>query len=673
MWVDEGEDFWHEPPSGFAVLPLWQRLGIFAAVALVGGVMVFAINDVGGSELFWLLFWLSVFVGWLALIVATAIGLFRLGKRKRTRGWWTLIIGLFLFMLLIPLLGVITAAVVVLAERRTKPVSTPHEPQPPEASESEGSFTSPILSAPAIPATADPIRSSAGLARALQVLFAFLIGVSALSIAARWVEYLIIDDPAAITFGDIQSSSDRIRMLSIGMLVLTITVAVVFISWTHRLYRNLPGLGWEPRFESGWAIGGWFVPILSLWRPKQVIDDIWRGSAAPPEVPREGASVPWLLHAWWTAFILAGLAQTSAASRSDATADELRTRVVELMGAQAVVIVAAILAFWVVTLVTRRQICAAERRTAQVVPPRGWSDNPKEPRGAHWAKAASLPALAIVLAVSATVLWVANLSEVAPASGTGDAVTTDDLRIGDCIDVPDEGKQFLSVAVKPCDDPHDAEIVDIVDAPVSMAFPGQERAQTGLDLCKPSIETYMGVPLIESALGIYVMSPSEMGWERGDRRFTCAFIRPDREPISGSVRGAGRLLPSGEVSILALRESECFDDAATFDSFIVELRQCSTSHDNEVLAVIEHPSPLADYPGDDAMIDFAVAGCSEAFANRVDPNLRELLDFEGISGPVDATWEDGHHTVVCAVWDRNLGKLDRSVVTLGQSGSTTSD
>ena len=32
------------------------------------------------------------------------------------------------------------------------------------------------------------------------------------------------------------------------------------------------------RYGNGWAIGAWFVPILSLVRPKQMANEIWRGS-----------------------------------------------------------------------------------------------------------------------------------------------------------------------------------------------------------------------------------------------------------------------------------------------------------------------------------------------------------------------------------------------------------
>jgi hypothetical protein len=48
------------------------------------------------------------------------------------------------------------------------------------------------------------------------------------------------------------------------------------------------------RWSAGWAIGAWFVPVLSLVRPKAILNDIWRasdprvsaGSSLSPEKPR---------------------------------------------------------------------------------------------------------------------------------------------------------------------------------------------------------------------------------------------------------------------------------------------------------------------------------------------------------------------------------------------------
>jgi serine/threonine-protein kinase len=85
-------------------------------------------------------------------------------------------------------------------------------------------------------------------------------------------------------------------------------VAVVFLGWFRRVYRNLEALGARGlRFKAGWAVWGWFVPLLGLFRPKQLLNDVWRASDADLPVDDAGSwrrrSVPGLLTWWWLAFL----------------------------------------------------------------------------------------------------------------------------------------------------------------------------------------------------------------------------------------------------------------------------------------------------------------------------------------------------------------------------------
>jgi len=81
--------------------------------------------------------------------------------------------------------------------------------------------------------------------------------------------------------------------------------AVLWIMWFHRAYKNLFSFGLGLRFGTGWAIGGWFVPILNLWRPKEIANDIWRGSSAEakPHSAWHDLPVPKFVH-WWLAIYL---------------------------------------------------------------------------------------------------------------------------------------------------------------------------------------------------------------------------------------------------------------------------------------------------------------------------------------------------------------------------------
>ncbi len=86
--------------------------------------------------------------------------------------------------------------------------------------------------------------------------------------------------------------------------------AIVFISWFGMAYANLGRLGVKNlRWSNGWAVGAWFVPILNLFRPKQIANDIWRGSEPDIEVSSNrwqfGQVTP-IIHWWWGLFLLGG-------------------------------------------------------------------------------------------------------------------------------------------------------------------------------------------------------------------------------------------------------------------------------------------------------------------------------------------------------------------------------
>jgi hypothetical protein len=147
-------------------------------------------------------------------------------------------------------------------------------------------------------------------------------------------------------------------LLVLGAFVFT---AIFFISWTYRAYRNGPALGAQyPRFGAGWAIGGWFVPIMWLWRPKQIVDDIWRMSdpADPPfvrAVDWRNRPVPFLISAWWGVFIVSGFVERFSARGDPATIQGDRTMTSWGLVGSGLSVIGAALAIWLVSTCTSRQ------------------------------------------------------------------------------------------------------------------------------------------------------------------------------------------------------------------------------------------------------------------------------------------------------------------------------
>jgi hypothetical protein len=101
--------------------------------------------------------------------------------------------------------------------------------------------------------------------------------------------------------------------VTIAEVALFVLAGIAYIVWFRRARANLPGLGAVGlRRGTGWAVGAWLIPIVSLVMPKGIHDDIWR--ASEPDLPwpahREmwnPIPVPVLHQVWWGAFVVASL------------------------------------------------------------------------------------------------------------------------------------------------------------------------------------------------------------------------------------------------------------------------------------------------------------------------------------------------------------------------------
>lgn len=130
-------------------------------------------------------------------------------------------------------------------------------------------------------------------------------------------ERLVIrdDDPPrrSVSEAEMFDNDQRQRMLSI-LYTATGSFSFLFLLlWLYRAYCNLPALGVErPRFSPGWAVGYWFVPVLNLIRPCQVMVELAQGSDPrnTPSGRKSGHRPGWntLILVWWIGNVLGGAA-----------------------------------------------------------------------------------------------------------------------------------------------------------------------------------------------------------------------------------------------------------------------------------------------------------------------------------------------------------------------------
>jgi hypothetical protein len=100
-------------------------------------------------------------------------------------------------------------------------------------------------------------------------------------------------------------------VIGLGQSALFLAGFITFLVWINRANKNARalGAGWM-RFTPGWSIGWFFVPIMNLFRPYQVVQEIWRVSDPDPE-PGPPTLAP-MIGFWWVLHIVSGIASQAS-------------------------------------------------------------------------------------------------------------------------------------------------------------------------------------------------------------------------------------------------------------------------------------------------------------------------------------------------------------------------
>jgi hypothetical protein len=195
----------------------------------------------------------------------------------------------------------------------------------------------------------------AGLTKLLQRLLWISVAIACIALIDDVVEFVQVQ--VGQMSPDQVATNDPIQGV-VGLLQsgLGIVTGITFLKWIYRAYKNIQGFGAEGlRFSPGWAVGYYFIPILSLIRPVQVMSEIWRASDDPRDWARRPGS--WVIVVWWTLFLIyTGVTQISLEIALQAsTSDQWTLAAVLAIAGDLFSIPLSIAALRLVTEVYRRQ------------------------------------------------------------------------------------------------------------------------------------------------------------------------------------------------------------------------------------------------------------------------------------------------------------------------------
>ncbi|ORT59818.1 DUF4328 domain-containing protein [Streptomyces sp. CB03238] len=212
------------------------------------------------------------------------------------------------------------------------------------------------------------LRSPVGLGRAVVALLCVVIVVDLFAVFADVHMHRFARDVAAGHWEGPVSGAERADLLMAWagrlQVLSLVATAVVFIVWLHRVRVNAAVFAPDVLTSgAGWAIGGWFVPVMNLWMPRRIARESWLASTHDPYGPPAKDQRATVLHVWWTLWLLTALLGRGAGMAYDKadTFHEIVGATQLLVVADAVSVAAALCAILVVRRLTAMQHAKAMR------------------------------------------------------------------------------------------------------------------------------------------------------------------------------------------------------------------------------------------------------------------------------------------------------------------------
>jgi hypothetical protein len=186
-------------------------------------------------------------------------------------------------------------------------------------------------------------RRVGGVGTAAAILIGIAVVFDFASTWTTWNTYWVVTDyyagEAGVTDSDMYEVDETTAVVGLGYLAAIVAAGIVFIVWLWLARLNAEMFcSARHRRARGWVIGAWICPIVNLWFPFMIVDDVYRASRpGNPSDLLDLRSVPGsrVLGLWWALYLGGLLLQRIAVSIWNNTDDveSIRTSgVVELMG-----------------------------------------------------------------------------------------------------------------------------------------------------------------------------------------------------------------------------------------------------------------------------------------------------------------------------------------------------
>jgi hypothetical protein len=210
-----------------------------------------------------------------------------------------------------------------------------------------------------------PYVPTASIARYLTILLLFAAALASVSAGFEIAEVRLLTGAR-----ESEPVSEQTRWayrtirhtLLLSRLTLIAAIAAMFTAWLYRARVNVRAFGCRRlRFRRLWAAVGFAVPIANLFRPLQVVSEVWQASdprGIRTAVDWKSIPVPGLVPTWWGVLLASACLEALSVglfSSAGASIERLLAARGVAALAQLTWVAAAVLAYLVVSGIDRAQ------------------------------------------------------------------------------------------------------------------------------------------------------------------------------------------------------------------------------------------------------------------------------------------------------------------------------
>ncbi|MFT5882412.1 MAG: hypothetical protein ACI9FG_000915 [Crocinitomicaceae bacterium] len=159
--------------------------------------------------------------------------------------------------------------------------------------------------------------------------------------------------------GSESSYTEYWEILNITVVISYIVSLVLFQFWNNRSVKNSWALSENkqfPEISPGWAVGFYFIPVVSLWKPFQIMKDTWKRCAPENHVSP-------LIHLWWTLWIASTSSSQIASRLLDSETADYGTAMAWSIGDDIILIISSLILIFIIRTITARQLDQIQNST----------------------------------------------------------------------------------------------------------------------------------------------------------------------------------------------------------------------------------------------------------------------------------------------------------------------